>query len=84
MVTEALARAASGLDTPGTAPTGPWEAAAADTPVAAAWSTLVERSDRAIGGAARCVGDLRQALRLAGDAYRIAEESAAASLGGHS
>ena len=84
VVTDALTGAASILDSPGCPRSALWAGAAADTPVAGAWWSLAERSERASMSADRCAEDLRRALQLAGDAYRIADESAAASLDGRS
>jgi hypothetical protein len=54
--------------------------AAAGTPVAGAWSLLVERADQALVGATEARGDLARALSVAGTAYRIADQSSAAGL----
>ncbi len=54
--------------------------AAAGTPVAGAWSLLVERADQALLGASEVRGDLSRALSVAGTAYRIADQSSAAGL----
>jgi hypothetical protein len=75
----------SGASAIGAAPTsvglGGVSGAAAQTPAAGAWSGFVARADRALANGDEVCGDLARALRDAAQAYEIADQATAASMG---
>jgi hypothetical protein len=54
--------------------------AAAQTPLAGAWSDFVDRADKALSVQYEVVDDLARALSIAATAYQVTDEAAAHSL----
>ena len=54
--------------------------AAAQTPVAGAWAGFVDRADQTLRDMDTVTRDLSRALRMAADAYAIADQAAVASM----
>jgi hypothetical protein len=65
------------------APTLDDAGAAAQTPVAPAWSAFVDDADRTLKSLNESVADLAKALRMAATAYSLSDQAAATSMRVH-